>query len=74
MISDHSTLKPCERCSNFLGFSLSTQPVAISQERHGMLYHCSACDQYWEQLERYVMPLSREDAALFYPEALRISA
>ncbi len=67
MASDLNT--HCDSCKDFWLRPDAPAPLATSYERHGRLYHCQDCDSYWEELERYVAPISREDAEKFYPEA-----
>ena len=47
--------------------------LGINLARNAYLHWCDVCGTYWEQYERYADTISVEDAAIYYPDFLKIS-
>ena len=47
--------------------------LGINFARNAYLHRCDVCGTYWEQYERYADTISVEDAAIYYPDFLKIS-
>jgi hypothetical protein len=58
----------CPRCRYFFVAAPRPPQLAVSRALHASLYQCPACHTYWEEFDRYALPVTPEQALADFPE------
>ena len=58
----------CDGCRDFWQFSKEKrpEPVTTNFERQSRLFQCPKCNSYWEEVERYAVIISHEQAKEYF--------
>ena len=67
MITDWER-KGCVECRQLWLEGKEPRKLGVDDERHAFLHRCDECGTYWEQFERYVDVISKQNAENIYGE------
>lgn len=60
----------CAQCRHFFVASARPPQLGVSCRLHASLYQCPACRTYWEEFDRYALPVTPEQARADFPEVV----
>ena len=58
----------CPECRYFWVASPRPPYLAVSHTLHAFIYRCTTCRTYWEEFDRYAIPVTPEQVRADFPE------